>query len=127
MLAGKEGIWWHVTMLIRPPPFRYPDTLMNYKVSEKASPLSEQVLEDHLKCLPDQPCYFFDYVLPSHKYSTFKHAALKRNATLHPRVAKTIIRVVKVEAKLAFKRPALLATPHRTGRASPYGLLRAMT
>jgi len=116
-----------LSFLFDPPPCRYPDTLMNYKVSERASPLTEQVLEDHLKCLPDQSCYFFDYVLPSDKYPTFKPAALKRNAALHPRVAKTIIRVVKVEAKLACKRPALLlATPHCTGRASPYGLLRAM-
>jgi hypothetical protein len=108
--------------------FIYPNALMNYKVSEMASPLNEQVLEDHLQCLPDQPCYYFDYIVPSDKYPTFKPAALLRNAVLHPRVAKTHVRVIKVEAKLkAFKRPALLATtPYRTGRATPYGMLRAM-
>lgn len=93
---------------------RYPDTLMNYKVSETSSRLNEQLLEDHLQCLPDRPCYYFEYVVPSASFLTFKPAALLRDAK-HPRVAKTAVRVVKVEAKLkALKRPALLAvSPYR--------------
>ena len=83
---------------------------MNYKVSKTTSRFDEQLLENHLQCLPEQPVYYFDFIVPSDKFSSFMPPALSRNAKDHPRVAKTVVRVFKVEAKLKAKRPALLAT-----------------
>ena len=83
----------------------YPDTLLNFKVAAgKAGSLNEKLLEDHLQSLPDLPRYYFDYIVPADVYSTFKPTLLKRD---HPRVARTHVRVVKVEAK---QRPAVRAT-----------------
>jgi len=78
----------------------YPDTLLNFKVGGAAA-LNEQVLENHLQCLPDLPLYYFDYYVPADKASsrTFKPAPLLRDKSRHPRVARTYVRVV-IEAKL---------------------------
>ena len=79
----------------------YPDTLLNYKVSTgKAGNLNEKLLEDHLLSLPDLPRYYFNYIVPADVYSTFKPAPLKRDASVHQRVARTHVRVVKVTSKL---------------------------
>ena len=76
----------------------HPDTLLNFKVAAgNAGSLNEKLLEDHLQSLPDMPRYYFDYIVPADVYSTFKPAPLKRDL---PRVARTHVRVVKVEAKL---------------------------
>ena len=61
--------------------------------------LNEELLEEHLKCLPDRSRYYYDYIVPTDVYSTFKPAPLKRHVD-HPRVALTHVRVVRVEAKL---------------------------
>ena len=82
----------------------YPDTLLNYKVG-KGGDLNEQLLEDHLSSLPNLTRYYFDYVVPADAYSIFKPAPLKR-AMLHPRVALTHVRVVKVGAKMHAMRGA---------------------
>jgi hypothetical protein len=84
-----------------------PDTLLNFKAGKVGS-LNEQLLEDHLQCLPDLDRYYFDYIVPADVYSTFKPAPLVR-APAHTRVSKTHVRVVKVEAKL---RPMVPATVH---------------
>lgn len=83
----------------------YPDTLLNFKVAAgKAGSLNEKLLEDHLQSLTDLPRYYFDYIVPADVYSTFKPTPLKRDL---PRVARTHVRVVKVEAK---QRPTVRAT-----------------
>ena len=82
----------------------YPDTLLNFKVSSgKASNLNEELLEDHLQSLPDLPRYYYDYIVPRDVYSTFRLVPLKRDAAAHPRVSRTLVRVV-----LAKLRPSVL-------------------
>jgi hypothetical protein len=79
----------------------YPDTLLNFKVAAgQVGSLNEELLEAHLQCLPNLPCYYFDYFVPTDVFSTFKSVPLKRDAAKHPRAALTHVRVVKVEAKL---------------------------
>ena len=75
----------------------YPDTLLNFKVGNTAA-LNEQLLEDHLNCLPDLPVYYYDFYVPADKVSSFKPKALLRDKK-HPRVNRTHVRLV-VEAKL---------------------------
>jgi hypothetical protein len=78
----------------------YPNTLLNFKVAAgQVGGLNEKLLEDHLQSLPDLPRYYFDYIVPADVYSNFKPVPLKRNAADHPRVARTHVRVVMVEAK----------------------------
>ena len=91
--------------------------------------LNEKLLEDHLQSLPDLP---FDYVVPADVYSNFKPVPLKRDATDHPRVARTHVRVVRVEAKL---RPVVVHRACTTANVTlgaccswcmPHGTLCAM-
>lgn len=72
----------------------YPDTLLNFKVGSTAT-LDEQILENHLQCLPDREVYYFDFCLPADKMPSFRPSLLIRDETRHPRVARTMVRVIE--------------------------------
>jgi len=92
----------------------YPDTLLQFTVSPQKEGVNEELLERYLECLPPQEQYYLDYVVPADVYKEFKASPLKRGAL--PRVSKTYVRVVKVQAvmqstmKLATKRRRLALT-----------------
>ena len=74
----------------------YPDTLLQYTVSPRKEGVNEEHLEQYLERLPPREQYYLDYVVPVDVYYEFKAPALKRGAL--PRVGKTYVRVVKVQA-----------------------------
>lgn len=74
----------------------YPNTLLQITVAASRDTVDEVLLEEHLACLPDQPQYFLDYVVPHNVYATFKVPKLQR-ASNHVRVKKTHVRVLKVD------------------------------
>ena len=77
----------------------WPDTLLNFKVlGGKSDSPSEVLLEQHLHCLPDLPQYFFDYVVPSDVFASFKPTCLQRDAGKFPRLSRLNVRVVKAMA-----------------------------
>lgn len=72
----------------------YPDTLLNFNAASRVASVDENVLEEHLQCLPDLERYYLDYMVPADVYPTFTPAPLRHNHT-HTRVARTHMRVVK--------------------------------
>ncbi len=74
----------------------YPDSLIQMTVADTKPKVDEELLEQHLECLPDLPVYFLDYVVPQDVYSTFRVPTLKRDRSLTPRVQRIRVRVVKV-------------------------------
>ncbi|KAG2438729.1 hypothetical protein HXX76_005274 [Chlamydomonas incerta] len=75
----------------------YPNQLLQCTVTPDRNSIDEELLEQHLQCLPDQPKYFLDYVVPADKYDSFQVPDLRRKSE---RVRKTLVRVVKVNCAL---------------------------
>ncbi|PNH11883.1 hypothetical protein TSOC_001236, partial [Tetrabaena socialis] len=71
----------------------FPDTLLQCTISPQREQIDEDILERHLECLPDQPVYYLDYVVPADVYPSFQVPDLER---VHARVRKTVVRVVKM-------------------------------
>ena len=71
----------------------YPDTLLQYTVTPARKPINEELLEQHLQCLPDRPSYYLDYIVPADVYTNFKVSDLRRTTE---RVRKTLVRLVKL-------------------------------
>ena len=99
----------------------YPDTLLQITVASEKEGFNEEVLERHLQCLPDLERYYLDFVVPPDKFHNFKAAPLKR-ASDHTRIAKTFVRVVRVEAKL----PPSVHAPTRMAKCTPIRGARMM-
>jgi hypothetical protein len=96
----------------------YPAMLLQFTVSESKEGVNEGLLERFLECLPPADRYFLDYVVPADVYPRFTAAPLKRDNKTTPRVCKTHVRVLKVEAAVHrvahAKLPRLVA--HTSGR-----------
>ena len=74
----------------------WPYTLLQFTVSpERTDSVNEEFLELYLQRLPPSDRYYLDYVVPANVYKVFKAPPLKRGL---PRVSKTYVRVVKVQA-----------------------------